>query len=134
MSVILSPLLSEPIFFVLTKFYWHSNSVTITSFLRDHMNLTNASNFSCGYTVVVKILPQIQFSERSPSGTPQVLVTTLLRVHLTLLNPYISCLKMVYNREMWTVVTFLRNDSVGHYSSGNVITTWSRVSRKFSCI
>ena len=39
---------------------------------------SNVSNFSCGYAVVIKIIPQIQLSERSPSGTlPQVLVTTL---------------------------------------------------------
>ena len=43
-------------------------------------------------------------------------------------------LKMDYNHKMWTVVTLLRDDSVGHSSSGNVITTWSRLSEIFSYI
>ena len=36
-------------------------------------------------------------------------------------------LKMDYNHKMWAVVTLLRDDSVGHSSSGNVITTLSRL-------
>ena len=43
-------------------------------------------------------------------------------------------LKMNYNHKMLTVVVLLRDDSVGHSSSGNVVTTWSRLSEIFSYI
>ena len=41
-------------------------------------------------------------------------------------------LKMDDNHKMWTVVVLLRDESVGYSSSGNVVTTWPRLSEIFS--
>ena len=126
--------LRPPIFFFLKQLYWHSTSVTIASFLRGHVNLMILTS-AVDTLWLFKITPQIQFSERSPLGTPpQVLVTTLLRVHIVLLILIYPVKEMDYNHKVWTVGTLIRDDSVGHFSSGNVITTWSRFSEIFSYI
>ena len=41
---------------------------------------------------------------------------------------------MDYYHKMWTVVVLLRDDSFGHPSSNNAVTTWSRLSEIFSYI
>ena len=121
-------------FLFLKQLYWHSTSVAITSFLRGHVNLMFLIS-------AVDTLWSSKLYRRYSSLREALRAHFLkcwLRLYATCSRGFVKSLyiliKMDYNHKIWTVVILLRDNSVGHSSSDNVVATWSRLSEIFSCI